>query len=433
MNPEPPDAVPAARAPAAADGRPGWVVAVLLVMSAVAVSQGFTRFTYAFVLPDMTADVLGSYGAAGALGAANLGGYLAGVMAVTAFGHRVESTLLLKWGLALTVVGLLVIATAPHPALLFVGMAVAGACSAGVWIPCASIVSAYAPQARRGLAFGVVTAGIGMAIAFTGQVTSWVHALFGEGSWRPVWGVVMALSAVILVLQLAFLRPVEQQPDHVPQRVPVRQVLPGAVPLLLCYGVYGASFALYTHFLVAALQDSLGYDSGRAAEAYSLLGVASVFGGVVLGRASDRLGRRFVLTVSLALVGGAAAVIALRIDALVLGSVIAYGLLMTGIGTIVVAYLSDQLEPRDMAAAFGSITLSIGLAQLVAPPLGGWAADATGSFRLTFLLATATGGLAALLAVCLPRPARSTPTTRTTSGSGTPVSDRPSGPRPDRS
>lgn len=402
-HPQPPDAVPWEREPTAAEGRPGWVVAVLLVMAAVAVSQGFTRFTYAFVLPDMTADVLGSYGVAGALGAANLGGYLAGVSAVTALGHRVESTLLLKRGLAMTVLGLLVIATAPHPALLFVGMAVAGMCSAAVWIPCASIIAAYAPESRRGLAFGIVTAGIGMAIALTGQLTSWVHALFGESSWRPVWGVVVALSTVILALELAFLRPVEQRPDQAPRRVVVRRVLPGAVPLLLCYGAYGASFALYAQFLVAALQEGFGYDSGRAADAYSLLGLASVFGGVVLGRASDRLGRRPVLSGALVLVGGCAVVIALRIDALVLMSVVVYGLLMTGFGTVVVAYLSDQLEPPDMAAAFGSITLAISLAQLVTPPLGGWAADVTGSFQVTFLLAAATAGLAALLAVCLPR------------------------------
>lgn len=80
----------------------------------------------------MTTDILGSYGAAGILGAANLGGYLVGVLAMTAFAHRFEATRLLTWGLTLVLAGLVVITTAPHPALLFVGMLVAGTSSAAV-------------------------------------------------------------------------------------------------------------------------------------------------------------------------------------------------------------------------------------------------------------------------------------------------------------
>ena len=404
MNPEPPDVSVAGAGPA--DGRPGWKSAVLLVMGAVAVSNGFARFTYAFVLPDMTADVLGSYSVAGALGATNLGGYLAGVVVMTAFAHRFEATRLLKTGLVLTLVGLVIVATAPHPSLLFVGMLVAGSCSAAVWIPCTSVISSYAPSARRGLAFGLVTAGIGMAIALTGQITAWVHAAAGEGAWRPVWAVVVAVSAVVTVLVLAFLRPVERQPDVAVARAPLRTVLPGATALLLSYGVYGVSFAIYTSFLVAALQEELGYGSGAAATAYSLLGLASITGGVVLGRVSDRWGRRPVLVVALLLAGAASVVIPLGWTALVLPSVIAYGLLMTGIGAVVVAYLSDLLEPRDMAAAFGAITLSLGVAQLVAPPVGGWLVDATGSFRLTFVVAAGTGAAAGVLAGFLPARSR---------------------------
>jgi MFS family permease len=242
-----------------------------------------------------------------------------------------------------------------------------------------------------------------MAIALTGQITAWVHAVAGEGSWRPVWGVVVAVCAVIMILVLAFLRPVEHRPDDLAVgRVAVRKVLPGATALLLAYGIYGVSFAIYTHFLVAALQDELGYGSGPAATAYSLLGLASILGGVVLGRVSDRLGRKPVLVVALLLVGAACVVIPLGWEAVVLPSVIAYGLLMTGIGAVIVAYLSDLLEPRDMAAAFGAITLSLGVAQLVAPPIGGWIVDATGSFRLTFVLAGVAGVAAGILAAFLP-------------------------------
>jgi MFS family permease len=82
--------------------------------------------------------------------------------------------------------------------------------------------------------------------------------------------------------------------------------------------------------------------------------------------------------------------------------VVLYGLLMTGIGTVVVAYLSDVLPARDLSSAFGAITLSLGVAQLVAPPLGGWLADLTGSFGTPFLVAAIAGGIAAVVAALLP-------------------------------
>lgn len=379
-----------------------WLVSVLLVCAAVAVSQGFARFTYAFVLPAMTTDVLGSYGVAGILGAANLGSYLLGVLAMTAFAHRFEATRLLKWGLAVILAGLVVIATAQAPVFLFVGMLLAGTASAAVWIPAASAISGYAPPERRGLAFGLVTGGIGVAIAISGRLSAQLQSRFGPTSWRPMWGAVAVITAVVLVLAIAFLRPVGEQPEIAPARVAVRRALPGAVALFLSYGLYGVGYAIYTSFLVAALHHDLALSGTAAAGAYSLLGLASIVGGVTLGRLSDRLGRGVVLVGANALVAAATLVVPLRLTAAVVPSVLLFGLLMTGIGTVIVAYLSDALPARDLSSAFGAITLSLGVAQLVAPPVGGWLADATGSFRVPFVVAATACLLAACLAALLP-------------------------------
>lgn len=382
-----------------------WIWPILLTMCAAAVSQGFARFTFAFVLPDMTDDMLGSYGVAGLLSAANLGAYLVGVLAMTSLARRFEATRLLKAGLALTTLGLLVIAVAPWTPLLFVGMGFAGLCSAAVWIPIPSIVAARAPQHHRGLGFGLVTAGIGISIAVTGPAVSLVQRTFGEGEWRQVWGLTVVVSVVILALESLFLKPVgtdPAEPEEPPRRRSLRSMLPGAHTLLLSYFLYGVSFALFTNYLIAALQKDMGFEVADATEVFSLLGIASIFGGVVGGRISDRLGRRPALVTFMVVIGLVSLVVPLHWSGGVHASAFGYGLLMTAIGTVLVAYVSDRLGPREISAAFGTTTLSLGLAQFLAPPLGGRLADETGSFDLTFYLAGGTAVLAGVVAAFLP-------------------------------
>lgn len=391
----------------AAVRRSSWLGPVLLVMLSGAVSQGFARFTYAFVLPQMRHDLLGSYGAAGALGAVNLGMYLVGVFAVTALSRYVDGTVLLKAGLLLTAGGLGLIAVAPSVPWVVAGMALAGSCSAAVWIPAAGVVAAHAPEHRRGLAFGLTVAGIGLGIAATGQLTAAVHRISGPGAWRPVWAVQAGVAFVIFVVTTLKLRRVPQAADAITPHVPLRELVPGHRWLLGSYFLYGAGYAIFTSFLVAALQTNLGMHEDAATRAYSLLGVASIFGGLLLGRTSDRIDRRWVLAAAMAAAGVLGLLVPVGIAELAVPAAIAYGLLMTGVGSVLFAYVSDVVPHAFVPAAFGTITLSLGTSQFVAPPFGGWLADRTGDFAATYCAATVVGILAGVLALRLPS-ARST-------------------------
>ncbi|MEY9211745.1 YbfB/YjiJ family MFS transporter [Thermobifida halotolerans] len=398
----PATAEPAGEEPAADAPPRTWIWPVLLVMSAAAVSQGFVRFTLGYVMPDMTRDLLGSYSAAGLLSAANLGGYLIGVLALTCAGHRFESTRLLRTGLALTTLGLAAVALAPSVPLLFVGMGAAGLCSALVWIPIPSVVAAHVPQRHRGLGFGLATAGVGISIAAIGPVVGLTQRVFGAGQWRPVWALEAAAAVLVLLLLLLLLKPVRPDPAKPPAPAARHAGIPGRGRLLVSYFLYGVSFVLYTTYLVVALREDLDFASADAARAFSLLGLASIAGGAVGGRASDRLGRRPVLAACMATAGLAALVVPLDWSGAVPAANLVYGLVMTSVGTVMVAYLGDVLTPDRMGTAFGSVTAALGLAQVVAPPIGGWLADATGSFSVVFHLACAAGVLAGIIAVFLP-------------------------------
>ena len=84
-------------------------------------------------------------------------------------------------------------------------------------------------------------------------------------------------------------------------------------------------------------------------------------------------------------------------------SALLFGIVMSGLGSVVAAYVRDHTTEGSFAPAFGAITLFFGLAQLVGPELGGFLAEHTGTFRWAFLV-SALGGLAgAAASAALPR------------------------------
>lgn len=381
-----------------------WLVPVLLAMAASAVSQGFVRFTYAFVLPAMKEDLLGSYGAAGMLGAVNLGAYVLAVMVVTSIAPRVESTRLIKVGLAACAVGMLGLGLAPNVPVLVLSMAVIGGCSAAVWIPVSGVVAACAPVEKRGLAYGLMIMGIGLSIGVSGLLTHLVQQAGGATAWRQVWLVEGGVALVILALVVVGLRPAGT--SHAGTGVRGTRHLRGHIALrrlYVSYGLYGVGFSIYVHYLIAALHDTGGMSFAEANRAYSLLGIASIFGAILLGRISDHLNRGRTLGTAMTTTGLCALVVTLTQNTVALTvSVVCFGLVMTGIGVVLAAYLSDVLEPHDVATVFGGATVALAVAQFLAPPAAGWLTDVTGSFTATYLLAGGAGVVSGLVAWSLP-------------------------------
>lgn len=388
--------------PAVSAGPRAWLGPVLLVMAAAAISQGFARFTFAFVLPAMKEDLLGSYGAAGLLGAANLGAYTAAVLVMTVRPPRADPSLVIKAGLLGSCGGLLLMTVATSAWMLIVGMCVVGGCGALIWIPASGIVAVTAPAHRRGLAYGLMIMGVGVGITLSGVLTSAVQSWRGDGAWREVWAAVTIIAVVVLGLVGLWLRP-----TAVTETVAVRRwrILRGTFPIgRVCwsYGLYGIGFSIFVNYLIAALRDA-GLTSADANRAYSLLGLASIVSAVLVGRISDRWHRSRTLGGAVVVTGlCAAATTVVTGTAPLTLVVVVFGLVMTGIGSVLAAYLSDELPAVEVTTVLGAATLALGAAQFVAPPLGGWLADATGSFTATYLAAGVASVLGGILAWTLP-------------------------------
>ena len=389
------------RTPASTSVRPRAIVALIALASGVA--QAFGRFSYALLLPAIDRDLLDSYALAGLIGTANVATYLLGTLAVSALARRADPAQLMRWGLLATTVGLFVLWQAESALVLAAGLSLTGAGGAFIWVPAPGLAGSVVRPGRRGAAIGLSGSGIGGGIVFASALASVLHRTGGDASWRTVWLVEAVLALVVLGLCVVFLRPPAHPTDTDPVRAGALRTVPGWVGLAGGYAAYGLAYSIYTSYVVTALEDDGGFSAGHAAGVYTLLGVALITGGVLLGQLSDRIGR------GVTLVGGYVGM-ALSIVLVLAGaepwaalSALLFGTAMSGLPAVIAAQLSDSLSPREFAGAFGRCTLFFGVAQLCGPPLGGWLAEETGSFTASFLVAAAVAVLGAALSLLVPR------------------------------
>ncbi|WP_448613326.1 MFS transporter [Modestobacter sp. URMC 112] len=381
-------------------------VLVLLVALASAVAQAFGRFSYALLLPAINRDLLGSYALAGLVATANVAAYLVGTLAVSALSRRARPATLIKAGLSCSTAGLLLLTTAGGAVQLAVGLTLTGIGGAFIWVPAPGLAGSVVRPSRRGAAIGLAGSGIGGGIVFASVLVAALHAEAGDGSWRTVYLVETVVAVVALVLCLLLLRPAPRRDDDVPVRAGALRRVPGWIGLTGGYAAYGLAYSLYTSYLVTALEDDAGFTAGHASAVYTLVGVALVAGGVLLGPLSDRWGRGPTLISGYLAMAVSILLVPLGTEPLASVSALLFGLMMSGLPAVIGAHLSDYLTPREFAGAFGRCTLAFGVMQLFGPPLGGYLAETTGAFLVPFLLGGVVAAAGAAMSVDVLRAAR---------------------------
>lgn len=386
------------------------LVTIAVVMLSAAVAQGFGRFTYGVVLPAVRDDLLdGSNTLAGLLGTANTFAYLAGALIVGSLASRLGPVGWIRLGLVSSVTGILLAVVAPNGAVLAGALILMGLGGAAIWIPSPGIATTVVAPKWRGLAVGVMGAGVGTGIVFTGQLNSFVT---DQGrTWRTVYGVESLLGLLALALAIFVLRSRSDAPSRSGGfgGFDVLRTIEGWRPITAAYAAYGFGYLLVVAFLVARLEDDAGWSGGRASAMFTLLGASTLVGGISAGRVSDIFGRRRTLIVAFAAFAGFAMLLLTDNTATVAVGAIGCGVLFSGMPTVIAAYIIDRTDTTTYGPSYAAATFAFGVAQVMSPQAGGAIADWRGSFTLVFIASAVVmlGGSAICLA--LPRDDRSTP------------------------
>lgn len=386
-----------------------WL-AIVLVMASAAVAQSFGRFTWGLVLPGARDDLLGgSNTLAGFFGTLNVTAYLLGTLAVSWAASKATLVNLMRIGLVLSTTALGVASIAPSGPVLGAALFAMGFGGAIIWIPAPAIAARTLPPARTGMAVGFIGSGIGIGILFAGQLTRYLNKRSEVGDstevWQQAYRVEFVVAVVVLLAAFFFLRSSGDRPGSKGGfgGIGALRSVDGWVPLTIAYASFGFAYILVIAFLVARLEDDSGFTGDQAAAMFSIVGIASVLGGLVLGPLSDRIGRRTTLIGAFVVFAGCTLLFLNGSQPWVALAAFGIGAMFSGMPSLVVAHVVDHTTPATYGPAFSAATLAFGVTQMVSPQIGGAIADLTGSFTLVFVLSAVVSCIGALASSRLPR------------------------------
>jgi MFS family permease len=302
-----------------------------------------------------------------------------------------------------------------QPYLLYGAVAALGMSTA--YVPCNATVAKWFTR-RRGLAVGLASAGGSLG---TFALPPIAHLLVSRLGWR--WAYVVFGTAVLLALNgLAVL--MRRDPEAVGllpdgDRAPDSGLRAGARPggwttgrairtraFWLLYAVFAATwipvFIPLVHLVPMAR--GLGIPPLLAATLVSTLGASALVGRLLMGGASDRIGRRGALAVALVLqatsfVGFSQA---RELPALYVASLV-FGFSYGAASTLFTAAVTDFFG-REHAASLAGLLFALAASMGALGPVGaGFIYDRSGDYRLAWWLSAGFNALAlALLAFTRP-------------------------------
>jgi predicted MFS family arabinose efflux permease len=289
---------------------------------------------------------------------------------------------------------------------------IAGAGNGGSYVPIMALPAAWFVMKKRGLATGIVSGGIGTGLFLSGVILPPIIAAFGKEGWRYAWFFLGMVVFFLAFLCYALLRnhPAEK---GLPMYGGEEEQKAGPKATLLAafrdvvvepelwklggvYFMFGFSYVIYLTFFVAYLTKEMGLPPVSAGRVFAVLGIFSIFCGVIFGWISDVLGRRS---------GSMLAYLTLALSYLIFAfwkdptgfyvSAVVFGIAAFSVPTIMAAASGDAVGGSLAPAGLGFITLFFGIGQALGPAIGGWIKDTTGTFTYAFVLSAAVSLLGA--------------------------------------
>jgi MFS family permease len=328
---------------------------------------------------------------------------------------RVEARFVMSTGALIAVLGLLCASRSHGFGALLLSVVLLGiGLGASTWLAAATVIANWFPD-RRGMALGIVTAGMeagGMVMTFL------VGSMIAAHGWRIGYFTV-AVPGLLVVVPLLMIFVRTRPPDSDSQSVVERaEALPGYETreamrtrafwmLVIAQLSYGVAVGGTFHHLVAFLE-GLSYSLHSATLVVSMvLGTAAV-GKAAMGGLGDRIGGKNALGIGFAML---AVSVFILLDA---GRVamLALWLILIGIAgaapvALVPMVTAETFGLKRFGTLFGWLGTVVTIGLFSGPLLVGWMTDVTGSYTAPFELCALVcliGSAASFLCV-MPRPA----------------------------
>ena len=377
-----------ARASGGGEGKIAWLVAPGLAL--IAVTYGLARFAYGLFLPDMRAAFDLTPSLLGAIGAGSYLGYCVAVVVALVYTSRTGPRLMAIIACAVAVVGMGIVAAAPAPWALALGVLVAGSSTGLASPPMGEAVARVVRKGSQDRANALINSGTSVGVALSGPA-----ALLLTGQWRIAWAA-FALAGVAVLAWNAVAMPREAVADRggheggqLDEAGGSREtrlslsylagagVRPRALPLFVAAFGVGFASAVYWTFSRGFVVEAGGLGQAGSTLFWTVIGISGFAGGAA-GDLVGRFGLAAVLRGALVSMAASIALLAVAPGVLPLAfaSAALFGstyIMLTG---VVLVWSVNVFRERP-SAGLGAGFLMIAVGQAIGSPAAGALAEAT--------------------------------------------------------
>ncbi|MEM3666084.1 MAG: MFS transporter [Candidatus Bathyarchaeia archaeon] len=362
-----------------------------------------TRYAYGILLPEMLPSLNISNLEAGVIYTAYFASYtlitpFLGIMADKFDARKIIALFLVILGVGTFLMGLS--KTLVEASLFF---ALSGIGCAACWVPIVTVTQRWFK--KKALAVAIINIGAPLGFAIDGVIMPFI---IRAGGWRLGWRLLSALSFLLAPISWISIKSFPE--NHPPERGSVKASKSSFKREIfeiirdLRFWLISISYMLVGFYIMIPFTFLSTYASQEIALPYaystallSIIAMGAIPGMLSLSTLSESIGRFKVLILCgiisiIGLIGKA-----LSSDFLHLAiSAIIYGVAYGPIWALYAAYISDVFSMERAGMVLGLVSILFGAGCLLSPPLAGWMADTTHTYRLSFIAAAAGAALSTL-------------------------------------
>jgi len=364
--------------------------------SASLIGIGLARFAYTPLLPAIIGAHWFAASTAAYLGAANLGGYLAGALVAGLLTRFAKPATVLRAMMLLATVAFVACAAPVSFLWFFLWRFASGISGGALMVLAAPTILAHVPPSRRGFASGGIFTGIGLGIAASGTIvpillrhgltTTWLGLAIVSGlltmvawnGWPQAGAPVHAASAMA------------GASNHAHAARPRAVAVRGVAALCVAYALNAVGLVPHMIFLVDFVARGLGLGVEAGAQYWVLYGLGALVGPLVCGHLADRTGFGPALRAAwvLQIVAVAIPAIGLGTAGLMVSSVVV-GAFTPGMVPLVLGRIGELLahHPSAVKATWTRATTAFAVMQALA------------AYGLSYVFSTSGGDYAVLFAI----------------------------------
>lgn len=367
-------------------------------------TMGVARFSYTPLLPTMLNETFLNNASGGWLATINYMGYMLGALIAASISDLKLKDTLYRIGLIVAILSTIGMALAENYILWAVMRFFAGLSSAaGLLIGSGLILNWMLRHGHRpelGIHFG----GLGMGIAVSAAVTMLLYESF---NWVEQWQIFAVVGVLLAVPAWLWLpRPDDfslannsnNLADNPPQKSWMRL-------LFAAYFCAGFGYVISATFLVAIV-DRQPALQGNGNLVWLVTGLAASPACIIWDRIARKIGELKALFVAYGI--NIIGIIIPAFDSSLTGVLLSgflFGATFIGIVSLMLTMVG-KFFPTKPAKPMGKLTLSYGVAQIIAPAMSGVIAESTGNYNMPLILAAIVMGVGMILLVWLMRHSR---------------------------